>query len=160
MQTDDGEEIVEGAQEQDEAEELNLIPVQLDEEHETTYETIHLTTNSGNSSNNVRGKYYKQTYRQAWEHMPDFKGLCCTLTIIILRVDLMLAEYYNRMVACCYWWTDSSLLHVLSEDVARAPSQPAQAHLHVAAPESGTNSQRSKGMIYFIFFSSMLLWWS
>lgn len=50
--------------------ELEEIPVTLDE---SAYETLSL-----NNSNSiaVRGKYYKQTYRPAWEQMPDFKGKC------------------------------------------------------------------------------------
>lgn len=28
------------------------------------------------SLNTNKGKYYKQTYRVAWEQMPDFKGTC------------------------------------------------------------------------------------
>lgn len=38
-------------------------------EYDESYETPQ--TFSGAS---VKGKYYKQTYREAWEHMPDFKG--------------------------------------------------------------------------------------
>ncbi|CAG9856197.1 unnamed protein product [Phyllotreta striolata] len=43
--------------------EIQLIPVQL-------------IQSSSNVSVGVspRGKYYKQTYRPAWEHMPDFRG--------------------------------------------------------------------------------------
>lgn len=31
------------------------------------------------SVNTNKGKYYKQTYRVAWEQMPDFKGLYGTM---------------------------------------------------------------------------------
>ncbi|XP_019874376.1 uncharacterized protein LOC109602454 isoform X2 [Aethina tumida] len=49
--------------------EINVIPVQLVE----PYESVILSSPT-NSSNISRGKYYKQTYRPAWEEMPDFKG--------------------------------------------------------------------------------------
>lgn len=48
--------------------EVNVIPVQLVQAYTT--EDI----SSPSRSNIVRGKYYKQTYRPAWEMMPDFKG--------------------------------------------------------------------------------------
>lgn len=59
--------------------ELEEIPVTLDE---SAYETLSL-----NSSNSiaVRGKYYKQTYRPAWEQMPDFKGKCQELSVLKLN---------------------------------------------------------------------------
>ncbi|KAJ8919881.1 hypothetical protein NQ315_006410 [Exocentrus adspersus] len=50
--------------------EINVIPVQLVE----TYDVTHALASPSNSSNISRGKYYKQTYRPAWEQMPDFKG--------------------------------------------------------------------------------------
>ncbi|CAH0547725.1 unnamed protein product [Brassicogethes aeneus] len=54
--------------------EINIIPVQLVDsyKHRASYEGVSISPT--NSSNIVRGKYYKQTYRPAWEEMPDFKG--------------------------------------------------------------------------------------
>lgn len=43
--------------------EIQIIPVQL------------IQSSSNVDSVSPRGKYYKQTYRPAWEHMPDFKGI-------------------------------------------------------------------------------------
>nr|XP_023028072.1 uncharacterized protein LOC111516120 [Leptinotarsa decemlineata]XP_023028078.1 uncharacterized protein LOC111516120 [Leptinotarsa decemlineata] len=58
----------------DQETEYQVIPVQLVE----SYDNVDITPS--NSSNNVslkvnlKGRYYKQTYRPAWEQMPDFKG--------------------------------------------------------------------------------------
>ena len=67
MESEETEQIQEGEEESQDSQELDEIPVQLDD---SSYEPLGLT----NSSNIVRGKYYKQTYRPAWEQMPDFKG--------------------------------------------------------------------------------------
>nr|CAH7737781.1 unnamed protein product [Callosobruchus chinensis] len=48
---------------------FKVIPVEFVE----TYENLALATSS-NTTYVSRGKYYKQTYRPAWESMPDFKG--------------------------------------------------------------------------------------
>lgn len=50
--------------------EFNVIPVQLVE----SYESVALTAPNAANLTIVKGKYYKQTYRPAWEQMPDFKG--------------------------------------------------------------------------------------
>lgn len=50
--------------------EFNVIPVQLVE----SYEGVALTAPNTPNLTLVKGKYYKQTYRPAWEQMPDFKG--------------------------------------------------------------------------------------
>lgn len=51
--------------------EFNVIPVQLVE----SYEGVALASASNTTNLTlVKGKYYKQTYRPAWEQMPDFKG--------------------------------------------------------------------------------------
>lgn len=42
-------------------------------EYDDTYEPLN-TSLTSNLSGSVKGKYYKQTYRPAWESMPDFKG--------------------------------------------------------------------------------------
>lgn len=49
---------------------LNIIRV----EYEDPYETIGVSSGESLNTTVVKGKYYKQTYRPAWEHMPDFKG--------------------------------------------------------------------------------------
>jgi hydroxyisourate hydrolase len=67
MENEGADHIQETEEESQDSQELEEIPVQLDE---SSYETLGLS----NSSNIVRGKYYKQTYRPAWEQMPDFKG--------------------------------------------------------------------------------------
>lgn len=69
MESEETDQIQEGEEESQDSQELDQIPVHLDDSS-VTYTTISLT----NSSNIVRGKYYKQTYRPAWEQMPDFKG--------------------------------------------------------------------------------------
>ncbi|KAK9695089.1 HIUase/Transthyretin family [Popillia japonica] len=43
-------------------------------DYEDNYETITVSSSQALASGAVKGKYYKQTYRAAWEHMPDFKG--------------------------------------------------------------------------------------
>ncbi|GJQ68683.1 hypothetical protein Trydic_g17223 [Trypoxylus dichotomus] len=43
-------------------------------DYEDNYETITVSSPQVLASGAVKGKYYKQTYRAAWEHMPDFKG--------------------------------------------------------------------------------------
>ncbi|KAJ8945966.1 hypothetical protein NQ318_016794 [Aromia moschata] len=63
------EEVEQVVDEESHDSEINVIPVQLVE----SYEGVSLSPPSS-SSNISRGKYYKQTYRPAWEQMPDFKG--------------------------------------------------------------------------------------
>lgn len=43
-------------------------------EYEDNFETITVSSPQVLATGVVKGKYYKQTYRAAWEHMPDFKG--------------------------------------------------------------------------------------
>lgn len=43
-------------------------------EYEDAYESVNVSSPQSLSSGAIKGKYYKQTYRQAWENMPDFKG--------------------------------------------------------------------------------------
>ncbi|XP_044259823.1 uncharacterized protein LOC123008179 [Tribolium madens] len=69
MESEETDQIQEVEEESQDSQELGEIPVQLDDSS-VSYATLSLT----NSSNIVRGKYYKQTYRPAWEQMPDFKG--------------------------------------------------------------------------------------
>ncbi|KAJ8928113.1 hypothetical protein NQ314_019339 [Rhamnusium bicolor] len=64
----ESEEIEQVDEDSHDSTEINVIPVQLVE----SYEGVTLPSPS-NSSNISRGKYYKQTYRPAWEQMPDFK---------------------------------------------------------------------------------------
>lgn len=45
---------------------LDVIPIRF----EGNYENQNLALKVASS----KGKYYKQTYRTAWEQMPDFKG--------------------------------------------------------------------------------------
>lgn len=45
---------------------LDVIPVRLEENYENQNLQLKITS--------TKGKYYKQTYRTAWEQMPDFKG--------------------------------------------------------------------------------------
>lgn len=42
-------------------------------EYEDSYESLNTSLTS--LSGSAKGKYYKQTYRPAWESMPDFKGI-------------------------------------------------------------------------------------
>ncbi|KAG5876114.1 hypothetical protein JTB14_013693 [Gonioctena quinquepunctata] len=48
-----------------------VIPVELVESYDTRNTS---PSNSLSLGNLTKGKYYKQTYRPAWEQMPDFKG--------------------------------------------------------------------------------------
>ncbi|XP_018567686.1 uncharacterized protein LOC108908220 isoform X2 [Anoplophora glabripennis] len=64
----ESEEVEQVVDEESHDSEINVIPVQLVESYDVTL------TSPSNSSNISRGKYYKQTYRPAWEQMPDFKG--------------------------------------------------------------------------------------
>lgn len=58
----------EGSQDQ---KSMNVIRVEYDE----SYENLAVSSPDPLTSNSAtKGKYYKQTYRPAWEHMPDFKG--------------------------------------------------------------------------------------
>ncbi|XP_060519867.1 uncharacterized protein LOC132698046 isoform X2 [Cylas formicarius] len=52
----------------EEGEELGVIPLQLIKIHRNT------PPPSFSNQSAVRSRYYKQTYRPAWEQMPDFKG--------------------------------------------------------------------------------------
>ncbi|KYB28295.1 uncharacterized protein LOC655985 isoform X2 [Tribolium castaneum] len=70
MESEESEQIQEVEEESQDSQELAEIPVHLDDSS-VSYATLSL---SNSSSNIVRGKYYKQTYRPAWEQMPDFKG--------------------------------------------------------------------------------------
>lgn len=49
---------------------VSVIRVHCDD----SYEGVPLSFPQGENSGAVKGKYYKQTYRTAWESMPDFKG--------------------------------------------------------------------------------------
>lgn len=69
MQSEDQQHVEQIVDEEDSQTcEVNVIPVQLVQ----TYTTEEISSPSRSSI--VRGKYYKQTYRPAWEMMPDFKG--------------------------------------------------------------------------------------
>ncbi|KAF5303697.1 hypothetical protein FQR65_LT00841 [Abscondita terminalis] len=50
---------------------INVIQLHLDQSYETG---LNATSAQSENSNVIKGKYYKQTYRTAWENMPDFKG--------------------------------------------------------------------------------------
>lgn len=69
METAEVEHVEENETEEQQETEFNVIPVQLVE----SYEGVALASNTSNLTL-VKGKYYKQTYRPAWEQMPDFKG--------------------------------------------------------------------------------------
>lgn len=72
METEEVEQIE--TEEQHETE-FNVIPVQLVE----SYDGVTLASPSNTTNLTlVKGKYYKQTYRPAWEQMPDFKGGTCS----------------------------------------------------------------------------------
>lgn len=45
---------------------VDVIPVQLVDDESYTFRAV---------ENPQRSKYYKQTYRRAWEQMPDFAGI-------------------------------------------------------------------------------------
>jgi len=49
---------------------VSVIRVHFDE----SYEGVPVSSPQAENSGVVKGKYYKQTYRTAWESMPDFKG--------------------------------------------------------------------------------------
>lgn len=53
-------------EESSESQVLDVIPVRFEENYENQSIPLKITS--------VKGKYYKQTYRTAWEQMPDFKG--------------------------------------------------------------------------------------
>ncbi|XP_018335509.1 uncharacterized protein LOC108744303 [Agrilus planipennis] len=57
-------------EESQDAQVINVIPVHFDETYEELGESSPQTAAPGSA----KGKYYKQTYRKAWEQMPDFKG--------------------------------------------------------------------------------------
>lgn len=64
--------------EEPDSQRLNIIRVHYDESYDEDVSVSNLHDESG-SGQNVdclvsKGKYYKQTYRRAWESMPDFKG--------------------------------------------------------------------------------------
>lgn len=71
METEEVEHIEQIETEEQHETEFNVIPVQLVE----SYDGVALASPSNAPSLTlVKGKYYKQTYRPAWEQMPDFKG--------------------------------------------------------------------------------------
>lgn len=71
METEEVEHIEQIETEEHHETEFNVIPVQLVE----SYEGVALASPSNTTNLTlVKGKYYKQTYRPAWEQMPDFKG--------------------------------------------------------------------------------------
>lgn len=51
---------------------VDVIPVHYEEAYENQHSPLKVTS--------AKGKYYKQTYRTAWEQMPDFKGERVALT--------------------------------------------------------------------------------
>lgn len=60
-----------------ETEEVEVVEVNKVNQEDTEYFIpVLLPTSSTKPTLSIhsRGKYYKQTYRAAWEHMPDFKG--------------------------------------------------------------------------------------
>lgn len=62
----------------EEASETKVSEINLEyREYEDNFETITVSSPQVLSSGAVKGKYYKQTYRAAWEHMPDFTGKVC-----------------------------------------------------------------------------------
>ncbi|KAK5642744.1 hypothetical protein RI129_008911 [Pyrocoelia pectoralis] len=40
----------------------------------TYHSTLSTTSQQSENTGTIKGKYYKQTYRTAWENMPDFRG--------------------------------------------------------------------------------------
>lgn len=55
---------------------IDVIPLRFEDEYENQISTLKVTS--------VKGKYYKQTYRSAWEQMPDFKGKLLTASLVSL----------------------------------------------------------------------------
>lgn len=53
-------------EESTESQVVDVIPVRFETNYENQNSTLKVTAS--------KGKYYKQTYRTAWEQMPDFKG--------------------------------------------------------------------------------------
>lgn len=49
---------------------IDFVRVDFDENYVKAEDSSSQSLNS----NTIKGKYYKQTYRTAWEQMPDFKG--------------------------------------------------------------------------------------
>lgn len=73
--------------------EFSMIPVQLVE----TYNNVSLASPTGSNIglNKVKYyKYYKQTYRPAWEQMPDFKGIA--LNVFDYNLKLVLCRLAER----------------------------------------------------------------
>ncbi|KAB0796909.1 hypothetical protein PPYR_10970 [Photinus pyralis] len=50
---------------------IDVIQVHFSPTYQTTLSTSH---QQAETIGNIKGKYYKQTYRTAWENMPDFRG--------------------------------------------------------------------------------------
>lgn len=53
-------------EESSESQVLDVIPLRFEGNYENQHTTPKITS--------IKSKYYKQTYRTAWEQMPDFKG--------------------------------------------------------------------------------------
>lgn len=91
METEEVEHIEQIETEEQHETEYNVIPVQLVE----SYDGVTLGSHSNTKNVTlVKGKYYKQTYRPAWEQMPDFKGAKNTwtekLSIFIYRMSQLI----------------------------------------------------------------------
>ncbi|XP_022915670.1 uncharacterized protein [Onthophagus taurus] len=61
---------------EDQGQDIGKTEISLEyREYDTNYDSIEVSSIQQVSSPGVaKSKYYKQTYRTAWEHMPDFKG--------------------------------------------------------------------------------------
>lgn len=81
METEEVEHIEQIETEEQNETEFNVIPVQLVESYDGV--TLASPSNSANLTL-VKGKYYKQTYRPAWEQMPDFKGWFLLYTVCLI----------------------------------------------------------------------------
>ncbi|KAJ8985544.1 hypothetical protein NQ317_019927 [Molorchus minor] len=124
MESEEIEQVDEGSHDS----EINVIPVQLVE----TYEAVSLQSPS-NSSNITRGKYYKQTYRPAWEHMTDFKGKF-----------FKLVGFGGRRRAY------QGLLYLLPEDLTCPSLEFIEAYLYYPTSESSSTTQHEKGICFVL----------
>lgn len=64
-------------------------------EYEDNFETITVSSPQVLATGVVKGKYYKQTYRAAWEHMPDFKGKCNYKCYNVISTNIGLFRMVN-----------------------------------------------------------------
>lgn len=126
-------------EQQDDVQSLNVIEVHLEEPYE-------VSTPAPEPSNTVviKGKYYKQTYRPAWESMPDFKGNPPNSTFFFEG----LITFFNckRLAAWRPRRTDPSLLFILPEVFTCPSAEPAQTYLHRQTSESSSDTYKSNGL--------------